>query len=147
MWERRCTGVVRRMPYRKWRETKQQPSRARSGYQLSCSLVSLHPAHHRVAKISKQNGMKKLILQVHVSGVLPCSAPRNNEGVVIVGCPMKSNFKWIVVPWKRFSTEASTSVLRKMGCPKNDGFAGLPTPKKCTVRTELFFHLRSRFLN
>ena len=30
------------MLHRKWRETKQQPSRARSGYQLSCFLVSVH---------------------------------------------------------------------------------------------------------
>ena len=27
---------------KKWRETKQQPSRARSGHQISCCLVSLH---------------------------------------------------------------------------------------------------------
>ena len=31
-----------RMSHRKWRETKQQPSRARSGHQISCWLVSLH---------------------------------------------------------------------------------------------------------
>ena len=31
-----------RMSHRKWRETKQQPSRARSGNKLSCCLVSLH---------------------------------------------------------------------------------------------------------
>ena len=30
------------LPNRKWRETKQQPSRARSGHQTSCYLVSLH---------------------------------------------------------------------------------------------------------
>ena len=27
---------------RKWRSTKQQPSRARAGYQISCCLLSLH---------------------------------------------------------------------------------------------------------
>ena len=31
-----------RMPHRKWRETKKQPSRAKSGHQLSYCLVSLH---------------------------------------------------------------------------------------------------------
>ena len=31
------TGRPDRMPHRKWRETKQQPSRARSGRQISCS--------------------------------------------------------------------------------------------------------------
>ena len=30
------------MSHWKWRETKQHPSRARSGYQISCCLVSLH---------------------------------------------------------------------------------------------------------
>ena len=30
------------MAHRKWRETKQQPSRARSGHQIRCCLVSLH---------------------------------------------------------------------------------------------------------
>ena len=37
-----CTGRPDRMSHRKWREGKQQPSRARSGHQLSCCLVSLH---------------------------------------------------------------------------------------------------------
>ena len=37
-----CTGRPDRMSHRKWRETKQQPSRARSGHQLRCCLVSLH---------------------------------------------------------------------------------------------------------
>ena len=35
------TVPVCRMSHRKWRETKQQQSRARSGHQLSCCLVSL----------------------------------------------------------------------------------------------------------
>ena len=30
------------MSHRKWRETKQQPSRARSGHQISCCLNFLH---------------------------------------------------------------------------------------------------------
>ena len=41
-----CTGPHHRMSHRKWRETKQQPSRlsdrARSGNQLLSCLVSLH---------------------------------------------------------------------------------------------------------
>ena len=37
-----CTGRLDRMSRRKWRETKQQPSRAGSGHQISCCLVSLH---------------------------------------------------------------------------------------------------------
>ena len=36
------TGRPDRMSHRKWGETKQQPSKARSGHQISCSLVSLH---------------------------------------------------------------------------------------------------------
>ena len=36
------TVIVARMSNWKWRETKQQPSRARSGHQISCCLVSLH---------------------------------------------------------------------------------------------------------
>ena len=31
-----------RMLLRKWNKTKQQPSRAMSGHQISCCLVSLH---------------------------------------------------------------------------------------------------------
>ena len=36
------TVIVARMSHWKWRETKLQPSRARSGQQISCCLVSLH---------------------------------------------------------------------------------------------------------
>ena len=36
------TGRLARMPHRKWRSTKQQPSRAGSGHQISCCLVSIH---------------------------------------------------------------------------------------------------------
>ena len=36
------TGRLDRMTHRKWRETKQQPSRAISGHEISCCLVSLH---------------------------------------------------------------------------------------------------------
>ena len=36
------TGRPDRMLHRKWRETKQQPSKARSGHKISCCLVSLH---------------------------------------------------------------------------------------------------------
>ena len=36
------TGRIDSMSHRKWRETKQQPSRARSVHQLSCFLVCLH---------------------------------------------------------------------------------------------------------
>ena len=36
------TVIVARMWHWKWRETKQQLSRARSGHQIGCCLVSLH---------------------------------------------------------------------------------------------------------
>ena len=36
-----CTGPPDRISHRKWRWIKQQPSRARSSYQLSCCLLSL----------------------------------------------------------------------------------------------------------
>ena len=36
------TGLLDRMAHRKWRATKQQPSKARSGHQLSCCSLSLH---------------------------------------------------------------------------------------------------------
>ena len=37
-----CTVWPNGMWHRKWRETKQQPGRARSGNQISCCLVTLH---------------------------------------------------------------------------------------------------------
>ena len=40
LWQ--YTGRPVRMSHRKWRESKQDPSRARSGNQPSCCLVSLH---------------------------------------------------------------------------------------------------------
>ena len=40
--ELRSTVISARMSHWKWRETKLQPSRARSGHQISCCLVSLH---------------------------------------------------------------------------------------------------------
>ena len=39
---RHCTVIGARMSHWKWRETKLQPSRARSGHQISGCLVSLH---------------------------------------------------------------------------------------------------------
>ena len=66
-----CTEIISpitrrpvRMSHRKWREGKQQPSRARSGNQLSCCLVSLHflcdipsgrPVHCRSALMFSSN--------------------------------------------------------------------------------------------
>ena len=41
-FELSCRGRPDRMSHRKWRETKQKPSRARSGHQISCCLVYLH---------------------------------------------------------------------------------------------------------
>ena len=38
----RNTRYSHRTPLRTWRETKQQPSRAKSGHHVSCCLVSLH---------------------------------------------------------------------------------------------------------
>ena len=41
----RCTGPPDRMSHRKWRSTKQHPTRARAGwagYQISCCLLFLH---------------------------------------------------------------------------------------------------------
>ena len=38
----RYTGRLDRMSRRKWRESKQQPSIARSGHEIGCCLVSLH---------------------------------------------------------------------------------------------------------
>ena len=37
-----CTVIGARMSHWKWRETKLQPSRVRSGHQISCCLLSLH---------------------------------------------------------------------------------------------------------
>ena len=37
-----CTGIGARMSQWTWRETKQHPSRVRSGHQVSCCLISLH---------------------------------------------------------------------------------------------------------
>ena len=44
------TGRPVMMLHRKWRESKQQPSRARSGHQISCCLVYLHflPVRHPI---------------------------------------------------------------------------------------------------
>ena len=38
----RYTGQPDRMSHRKWREIKQQPSRARQGQEISCCIVALH---------------------------------------------------------------------------------------------------------
>ena len=40
--QRPCIGRLDRIAHRKWRETKEHPSRATSSHQISCSLVSLH---------------------------------------------------------------------------------------------------------
>ena len=48
-----CTGRPGRMSQRKWRKTKQQPSRARSGHQIICCSVSLH---FPVSSVQKPGG-------------------------------------------------------------------------------------------
>ena len=50
-----CTVIGARMSHWKWRETKLQPSRARSGHQISCCLVSLHFLSDILAPITVQN--------------------------------------------------------------------------------------------
>ena len=42
LYPRTPTVPVCRMPHRKWRETKEQPSRSKSGHQISCCWNSLH---------------------------------------------------------------------------------------------------------
>ena len=49
------TVIVARMWHWKWRETKQQLSRARSGHQIGCCLVSLHFLCDILATITIQN--------------------------------------------------------------------------------------------
>ena len=52
-----CTGIGARMSQWKWRETKQHPSRVRSGHQVSCCLISLHFRCDILAPIPVQYGM------------------------------------------------------------------------------------------
>ena len=52
----RSTVTVTRMSHRKSRETKQQPSSARSGNQISCCLVSLHFLCDILATVTVQGG-------------------------------------------------------------------------------------------
>ena len=72
------------MSIRKWRETKQQPSRARSGNQISCCLVSLNflcdiLSDGPVMKVEfttkflwQDNGLQKIFQ--HFSGVISLSS-------------------------------------------------------------------------
>ena len=50
-----CTVIGARMSHWKWRETKLQPCRARSGHQISCCLVSLHFLRDILAPIMIQD--------------------------------------------------------------------------------------------
>ena len=54
------------MSHRKWRETKQQPSRDSSGHQISCCLVSLHFLCDILATFTVQNSFQNgfFILQL-----------------------------------------------------------------------------------
>ena len=54
------TVIIARMSQRKWREIKQQPSRARSGKQISCCLVSLHFLRDILATIAVVNESENL---------------------------------------------------------------------------------------
>ena len=62
------TVIGARMSHWKWRETKRQPSRARSGRQISCCLVSLHFLCDILAPITVQ-GQKFWWGKQGVSGV------------------------------------------------------------------------------
>ena len=55
----RYTVIVARMSHWKWRETKQQSSRARSGHQISCCLLSLHFLCDILATITVLNLKRK----------------------------------------------------------------------------------------
>ena len=55
-WDQKlCTGIGARMSHRKWRETKQHPSRTSSGHQVSCFLFSLHFLCDILAPIPVEN--------------------------------------------------------------------------------------------
>ena len=51
------TAIAARMSHWKWRETKQQPSRARSGHQIICCLVFLHFLCDILATITVQDAL------------------------------------------------------------------------------------------
>ena len=60
------TVIGARMSHWKWRETKQHPSRTRSGYQISCSLVSLHFLCDILAPITVYDAQSTGLRSVHV---------------------------------------------------------------------------------
>ena len=77
------------MSHRKYRETKQQPSRARSGHQISCFLVSLHflrdilscgPVHVFVPYVFLSNSVV-ILIECRVRVMLPAAAAAHGNAI------------------------------------------------------------------
>ena len=66
------------MSHWKWRETKLQPSRARSGHQISCCLVSLHFLRDILAPITVKSNSTRYGKKMWVLGCVN-SLPRPEE--------------------------------------------------------------------
>ena len=60
MFTEMLTVIIPRMSLWKWRETKQQASRARSGRQISCCFVSLHFLCNILATRQGDQGTRKV---------------------------------------------------------------------------------------
>ena len=66
-----CTVIVARMSHWKWIETKQQPSRARSGHQISCCLVLGICSDSKVSDCRCIQEVQSTSLPPHTIGSLP----------------------------------------------------------------------------
>ena len=64
-----------RMSHRKWRVTKQHPSRTSSGHQISCCLFSLHFLCAILATITVQLGRHINVPKIQMYLTLPCFDP------------------------------------------------------------------------
>ena len=86
-----CTVLVCRMSHRKWRETKQEPSRARLGHQISSCLVSLHFLCDILATGTVQSCVKTFWLSSnkHPQNV-PLLTPKLHHGTIFQAAILKT---------------------------------------------------------
>ena len=110
------------MSHWKWRETKQHPSRARSGHQISCSFVSLHFLCDILAPIT----------------VVPSTTP-NHLDALIIKCAAAPHNWARAAPFPRF-LRAQSKLPVWLGPEDAHLLAQRKAPTDLISRRSLHFH-------
>ena len=92
------TVIVAGTSHWKWRETKLQPSRARTGHQISCCLVSLHFLCDILAPITVHKCTVLVLRMAHSIWKETKQQPGIAGPGNMLGCSLVSfHFLWVIL--------------------------------------------------